>query len=157
MSRQLMQAALPIVLAMTITGFSASGNGDSPLFPEKGTVPNSALPHMLEHARELGLSEDQAAYVNALQLNFELTRVTMEAERVVAEREIAAMMQDDSVDMAIVEAKIRHSEALGAGLRVTAVKTLRKALAVLTPGQREKYRRTLASTEKGVGGKGQVL
>jgi Spy/CpxP family protein refolding chaperone len=153
MARHLMRAVLSIALAVTMTGFSAWAEPPARGDPAQRDSPDGVLRHLLEHAKDLGLSEGQAAYVNALQLNFELTRVTTEAERVVAEREIAALMQNDSVDISVVEAKIRHSEELEAGLRVTAVKTLRKALAVLTPDQREKYRRTLAAIQTGVTGK----
>ncbi|OLD74996.1 MAG: hypothetical protein AUG95_01080 [Nitrospirae bacterium 13_1_20CM_4_62_6] len=48
------------------------------------------------------------------------------------------MVQDDKTDLAAIEAKVKQSEALEAGLRLAAIKAKRDAMALLTPEQREK-------------------
>ena len=96
------------------------------------------LRHLLRHQKEIGLTEDQIARLKAIHLELDRTRIRTEAEVLVAERELAAMVQDDKTDMAAIEAKVKQSEALEAGLRLTAIKAKRHAIALLTPEQREK-------------------
>ena len=106
------------------------------------------LRHLVDHAKEIGLSPDQLISVKALQLDFDLTRIKGEAEIMLTEREIAAMFKDDKTDVPAVEVKIRESEAMRAGLRVASLKSLRKGMALLTPEQREKSRRILAAESR---------
>ena len=106
------------------------------------------LRHLVDHAKEIGLSPDQLMSVKALQLDFDLVRIKGEAEIMLTEREIAAMFKDDKTEVPTVEAKIRESEAMRAGLRVASLKALRKVMALLTPEQREKSRRILATESK---------
>ena len=103
------------------------------------------LHHLVEHAKEIGLNADQVTNVKALRLDFDLARIKVEADIMLTEREIAYMFKDDQAEVTLVEAKIHQSEAMRAGLRVASLKTLRRALALLTPEQREKSRRILAA------------
>lgn len=96
------------------------------------------LRHLLKHQKEIGLTEDQVARLKTIHLELDRTRIRTEAEVLVAERELAAMVQDDKADLASIEAKVKQSEALEAGLRLTAIKAKRDAMALLTPEQREK-------------------
>lgn len=96
------------------------------------------LRHLLKHQKEIGLTEDQVARLKAIHLELDRTRIRTEAEVLVAERELAAMVQDDKADLATIEAKVKQSEALEAGLRLAAIKAKRDAMALLTPEQREK-------------------
>jgi len=98
------------------------------------------LRHLLKHQKEIGLTEDQVARLKAIHLELDRTRIRTEAEVLVAERELAAMVQDDKADLAAIEAKVKQSEALEAGLRLAAIKAKRDAMALLTPEQREKER-----------------
>jgi len=96
------------------------------------------LRHLLKHQKEIGLTEDQVARLKAIHLELDRTRIRTEAEVLVAERELATMVQDDKTDLAAIEAKVKQSEALEAGLRLAAIKAKRDAMALLTPEQREK-------------------
>lgn len=96
------------------------------------------LRHLLKHQKEIGLTEDQVARLKAIHLELDRTRIRTEAEVLVAERELTAMVQDDKADLARIEAKVKQSEALEAGLRLAAIKAKRDAMALLTPEQREK-------------------
>lgn len=96
------------------------------------------LRHLLKHQKEIGLTEDQVARLKAIHLELDRTRIRIEAEVLVAERELATMVQDDKTDLAAIEAKVKQSEALEAGLRLAAIKAKRDAMALLTPEQREK-------------------
>ena len=61
-----------------------------------------------------------------------------EGEIRIAERELQALVEDEKSDMSAIEAKVKQSEMLEAGLRVTGLKARREALAVLTFEQLEK-------------------
>jgi Spy/CpxP family protein refolding chaperone len=99
------------------------------------------LVNLVNHAGELGLATDQVATLKAIQLDLDLTRIKAEAGIMLTEREISGMIVDEKVDLSEIEAKITQSQAMEAGLRVSAVKALRQAMAVLTPSQREKLGR----------------
>lgn len=94
--------------------------------------------HLLMHQKEIGLSEEQVVKIKALQLELDKTRIRTEAEIQVAERELHELVRDEKADLAAIEAKLRQGAELEVGLRLTAVKTRRTAMALLTPEQREK-------------------
>jgi len=96
------------------------------------------LRHLLMHQKEIGLSEEQTGKIKALQLELDKTRIRTEAEIQVAERELHELIRDEKADLAAIEAKLRQGADLEVGLRLTAVKTRRNAMALLTPEQREK-------------------
>jgi Spy/CpxP family protein refolding chaperone len=96
------------------------------------------LRHLLMHQKEIGLSEEQAGKIKALQLDLDKTRIRAEAEIQVAERELHELVRDDKTDLAAIEAKLRQGAELEVGLRLAAVKTRRAAVELLTPEQREK-------------------
>jgi Spy/CpxP family protein refolding chaperone len=96
------------------------------------------LRHLLMHQKEIGLSEEQAGKIKALQLELDKTRIRTEAEIRIAERELHELVRDEKADLAAIEAKLRQGAELEVGLRLTAVKTRRAAMALLTPEQREK-------------------
>ncbi|MBI3810100.1 MAG: hypothetical protein HY284_06550 [Nitrospirae bacterium] len=96
------------------------------------------LRHLLKHPKEIGLSADQVTRLKAIQLDLNRTRIKTEADIQVAELELASLSEDEKADLTAIEAKVKQSEMLEAGLRVVAIKAKRDALALLTPEQREK-------------------
>jgi len=96
------------------------------------------LRHLLMHQKEIGLSEEQTGKIKALQLDLDKTRIRAEAEIQVAERELHEMVRDEKADLPAIEAKLKQGADLEVNLRLTAVKTKRAAMALLTPEQREK-------------------
>jgi Spy/CpxP family protein refolding chaperone len=96
------------------------------------------LRHLQKHSKEIGLSDEQVNKIKTLQLDLDRTRIRMEAEIQVAERELDALIHDEKAEMSAIEAKVKQSEALEADLRIVAVKTKREAWALLTPDQRAK-------------------
>jgi Spy/CpxP family protein refolding chaperone len=96
------------------------------------------LRHMLKHEKEIGLKEDQVAKLKEMQLNLDRTRIKSEADIMVAERELKALVEDEKSDLGAIEAKIKQAEGLEVALRLEAIKTRKEALALLTPEQREK-------------------
>jgi Spy/CpxP family protein refolding chaperone len=96
------------------------------------------LRHLRKHQKDIGLSDEQIAKVKELELNLDKTRIRAEADILIAEREHAALVEDEKSDLAAIEAKLKQSADLQIGLRMAVIKTKREALALLTPEQRDK-------------------
>lgn len=94
--------------------------------------------HLLKHEKEIGLTADQVAKLKDIQLNLDKTRIKAEADIQVAEREIKALTDDEKSDLGAIEAKLKQSEDMQVGLRMTSIKTKRDVLGLLTPEQRAK-------------------
>ena len=96
------------------------------------------LRHLVKHQKEIGLSDEQVAKLKEMELNLDRTRIKTEADILVAEREHAALVEDEKSDLAAIEAKIKQSMDHQLTLRMAVIKTKRDALALLTPEQRAK-------------------
>ncbi|MGH7164323.1 MAG: Spy/CpxP family protein refolding chaperone [Nitrospiraceae bacterium] len=96
------------------------------------------LRHLLRHQKEIGLTDDQVTKLKTIQLELDRTRIKTEADIQVAERELVALLEDEKANLAAIEAKVKQSESLQVGLRMTAIKAKREAVALLTPEQRER-------------------
>jgi Spy/CpxP family protein refolding chaperone len=96
------------------------------------------LRHLVRHQKEIGLTTEQVAKLKAIQLDLDRTRIRTEAEVLVADRELAALVEDEKADLSSIEAKVKQSQTLEGSLRITAIKAKRDAIALLTPEQREK-------------------
>ncbi len=96
------------------------------------------LRHLIHHAKEIGLSDEQVAKIKAIQLDLDRTRIKAEADISIAERELSALLDDEKSELSAIDSKIKQSESMEADLRITAIKARRNATALLTPEQREK-------------------
>lgn len=96
--------------------------------------------YVLKNQKQIGLSEEQANKLKAIQLEFDKTRIKTEADILVAERELQALVEDYKSDLGAIEAKLKQSEGIEVQLRLAAIKAKRDARAVLTPEQIEKLR-----------------
>ena len=94
--------------------------------------------HLLHHEKALGLTADQVAKLKEIQLGLDKTRIKAEADIQIAERELKALTEDDKTDLSAIEAKLKQSEDLQIGLRMTSIKTHRDVMGLLTPEQRAK-------------------
>lgn len=94
--------------------------------------------HLLKHEKEIGLTADQIAKLKDIQLNLDKARIKAEADIQIAERELKALTDDEKSDLGAVEAKLKQSEDMQVGLRMTSIKTRRDVLGLLTPEQRAK-------------------
>ena len=83
----------------------------------------------------MGLNDAQIKKLKDIQLNLDRTRIRAEAEIKIAEREAAALIEDDQADLSAIKAKFQESAQKQVSLRVTAIKARRAAMAVLTPEQ----------------------
>lgn len=94
--------------------------------------------HLLKHEKDIGLTADQVGKLKDIQLNLDKTRIKAEADIQVAERELKALTDDEKSDLGAIEAKLKQSEDMQVGLRMTSIKTKRDVLGLLMPEQRAK-------------------
>ncbi len=94
--------------------------------------------HLLKHEKDIGLTADQVTKLKDIQLNLDKVRIKAEAEIQIAERELKALTENEQSDLGAIETKLRQSEDLQVGLRMTSIKTRRDVMALLTPEQRAK-------------------
>ena len=92
--------------------------------------------HLLKHEKEIGLTAEQVTKLKDMHLNLDKTRIKSEADIQIAERELKALTEDEKSDLGAIEAKLKQSEDLQVGLRMTSIKARRDVLALLTPEQR---------------------
>ena len=102
--------------------------------------------HLLNHEKNLGLTAEQVAKLKDIQLNLDKARIKAEADIQIAERELKALTDNEQSDLAAIETKLRQSEDLQVGLRMTSIKTRRDVMGLLTPEQRAKEKSEHAKT-----------
>ncbi|MEP6957190.1 MAG: periplasmic heavy metal sensor [Nitrospirota bacterium] len=126
-------------------GYGKAGQGDgrhSSMGGHGGDMMHNStghlIRHLLKHEKEIGLTPEQVTKLKDMQLNLDKTRIKSEADIQVAERELRALIDDEKSDVGAIEAKLKQSEELQTGLRMTFIKARRDVLALLTPEQRAK-------------------
>ena len=103
------------------------------------------ISQMLSRREALGLSADQVKKLEQLRDNFERLSIRNNAEVRIVELDIAGLLENPSVDLAKVEAKVREAEKLRADLRIARIKVTEQAKAVLTSEQRKRFYETVES------------
>jgi Spy/CpxP family protein refolding chaperone len=98
------------------------------------------LKHLLKQAKEIGLTPEQIGKLKALQLDFKRTEARLEADTKVAKLELHALLEDEQADLAAIQAKVEQLKKSEGACLLTAIKSKRNAMAILTPDQREKER-----------------
>jgi len=153
-TRTIMTLGVASVFALTVgmstvwanePGYGKEGHGDGGHSSMGGhgmgmmhSSTGHLIRHLLKHEKEIGLTAEQVTKLKEIQLNLDKTRIKSEADIQVAERELRALTEDEKSDLGAIEAKLKQSEDLQVGLRMTSVKTRREVLALLTPEQRAK-------------------
>ena len=94
--------------------------------------------HLLKHEKDIGLSAEQVTKLKEMHLNLDKSRIKMEADIQVAERELKALTEEEKTEMGAIESKLKQSEDIQIALRLLSIKTRRDAMALLTPDQRAK-------------------
>ncbi len=113
---------------------SMGGYGMSMMHSSTGHL----IRHLLKHEKEIGLTAEQVAKLKDMQLNLDKARIRAEADIQIAERELKALTDDEKSDLGAIESKLKQSEDLQIGLRMTSIKARRDVLGLLTPEQRAK-------------------
>lgn len=98
------------------------------------------LKHLLKHAKEIELTQDQITKLKAIQLDFKRSEARLEADTKVAKLELHALLEDEQVDLNAIKAKVEQLKKAEGACLFEAIKSKRTAMALLTPDQREKDR-----------------
>ena len=97
------------------------------------------LTQILNSKEMLGLSADQVRKLEQLRDNFQRQSIRTDADSRIIELDIAALLDNDPVELAKVEQKIREGEKLHADLRIARIRIVEQAKALLNPEQRKKF------------------
>jgi protein CpxP len=98
------------------------------------------LKHLLKHAKEIGLTQDQISKLKAIQFDFKRSEARLEADAKVAKLELQALLEDEQADLNAIKAKVEQLKKAEAACLFEAIKSKSTATALLTPDQREKDR-----------------
>jgi Spy/CpxP family protein refolding chaperone len=108
---------------------------------------------MLHHRAELGLSADQVGRLETLRGDFTREAIRRGADIRIAELDLAALLEQDPVDLSKVEVKVREVAQLRADLRIARLRAIEQGKAVLTPEQRTRLQAMLSGgMHHGLGG-----
>jgi periplasmic protein CpxP/Spy len=98
------------------------------------------LKHLLKHAKEFELTQEQVSKLKAIQLDFKRSEARLEADVKVAKLELHALLDEEQVDLKAIQAKVEQLKKSEGACLFDAIKSKRMAMALLTPDQREKDR-----------------
>jgi Spy/CpxP family protein refolding chaperone len=107
---------------------------------------------MLHHRNELGLSAEQVSRLEALRGDFTREAIRRGADIRIAELDLASLLEQDPLDLAKVEAKVREVAQLRADLRIARLRAIEQGKGVLTPEQRTRLQTMLSGMHHGPGG-----
>jgi Spy/CpxP family protein refolding chaperone len=102
---------------------------------------------MLRNREKLGLTGEQARNLERLRTDFEKESIRKDADLRVAEMDLKALREGQSVDMSQVEAKVREIERLRADLRLARIRAIEKGKEELTADQRKKLQELIAEPQ----------
>lgn len=106
----------------------------------QGSVSTHILRYLLKNKQELGLTDDQVTKMRTVALDADRAHVRAEADVMVSERELRALLWDEKAELAAIEAKVKEHEAFEATARIISIKAKRELMGVLTPEQRAKHK-----------------
>ncbi len=115
------------------------------------------LKHLLKHAKEFGLTQEQIGKLKAIQLDFKRSEARLEADTKVAKLELHALLEDEQADLTGIQTKVEQLKKAEGACLFEAIKSKRTAMALLTPDQREKdraHREQMKSKSEGQHGGG---
>lgn len=96
------------------------------------------ISQLLNNKESLGLSADQVRKLEQLRDNFQRLMIRNDADLRIIELDIAALFENDSVDMGKLEHKVREGEKLRADVRIARARAIEQAKALLTAEQKRK-------------------
>lgn len=86
----------------------------------------------------LGLSENQREAIETIETALTVDNIRKGAECAATDVELRNMLRKSKVDMAVVEEKVKKISSLQVQMRLSAIKAMRDAEALLTPEQRKR-------------------
>ncbi|CUS32767.1 conserved exported hypothetical protein [Candidatus Nitrospira nitrosa] len=147
-------AAIPTLVAEGQAMMMHGGHDQA----EEGEHEGHYLKHLLKHAKEIGLTQEQVSKLKSVQLDFKRTEARIEADTKVAKLELQALVDDEQSDLNTIQAKVDQLKKSEAACLFAEIKAKRQASSLLTPDQREKERAVhehmKSSSQHGGGGMG---
>jgi Spy/CpxP family protein refolding chaperone len=98
----------------------------------------------LRHIADLGLDAKQEEAVEAIETRALKDSIRKKAEIELADLELMVNLDKDTVDLGVVEGKMKKVEALKTEMRMIHVKALEEVKTTLTPEQRKKLKEAFA-------------
>ncbi|MBX3302978.1 MAG: hypothetical protein KF693_12260 [Nitrospira sp.] len=98
------------------------------------------LKHLLKHAKEFELTQEQIGKLKAIQLDFKRSEARLEADTKVAKLELHALLEEEQADLNAIKAKVEELKKAEGAYLFEGIKSTRTATALLTLDQREKDR-----------------
>jgi Spy/CpxP family protein refolding chaperone len=92
----------------------------------------------LNNREALGLSADQVRKLEQLRDGFQRQSIRNDADLRIVEIDIAALLENDPVDLAKLEAKMREEEKLRTDLRLARIRAIEQARGLLNTEQKKK-------------------
>ena len=105
-----------------------------------GGVSAHMLRHLLKNRQELGLTDEQITKMSSVALGADRAHIRAEADVLVSERELRAVLWDEKTELPVIEAKVKEHEAFEATARIIGIRAKRELIGVLTPEQRAKQK-----------------
>jgi len=96
------------------------------------------ISQLLNNREALGLSAEQVRKLEQLRDGFQRQSIRNDADLRIVEIDIAALLEQEPVDLAKVEAKMREGEKLRTDLRIARVRAIEQARGLLTVEQKKK-------------------
>lgn len=96
------------------------------------------ISQMLNNKELLGLSADQVRRLEQLRDNFQRQTIRNEADLRILELDIGALLDNEPVDMAKLEPKMREEEKLRTDLRIARIRAIEQGRALLNAEQKKK-------------------
>lgn len=147
----------PSMGQMPMGGMMRGGMGGGGMAGMMGAGAGAERPLLslaLERREELGLSAEQVKALEAARGAFEKEAIRRHADIEIAERELAELLHEPTVDLSQVEAKVREIARVRADLRLARIKTLEKGKGILTADQRTKLQSSASRAGGMMGGQG---
>jgi Spy/CpxP family protein refolding chaperone len=109
---------------------------------------------MLHHRSDLGLSAEQVGRLETLRGDFTRDAIRRDADIRIAELDLAALLEQEPMDLGKVETKVREVAQLRADFRIARLRTIEQGKAVLTPEQRTRLQTMLSGMQHHHGPRG---
>jgi hypothetical protein len=78
-------------------------------YSEPESHPARHLHHLLRHQKEIGLTEQQVNKLKAIDLDCEVIRIKIKAERHIAERELLALVEDRRLSSRLLKPRLNRA------------------------------------------------
>jgi Spy/CpxP family protein refolding chaperone len=96
------------------------------------------ISQMLSNKEYLQLTAEQVRKLEQLRDNFQRQSIRVEADLKIIEMDIAALLENDPVEVAKVEQKIRETEKHRADIRIARIRVIEQAKTLLNSEQKKK-------------------